>query len=312
MEKNVTVIDEREVLGKEFRMYGTFDEPLFLAKDVAEWIDYAKTSKGTRNVSMMLKSVDEDEKVIKIVDTLGGAQETWFLTEDGLYEVLMQSRKPIAKSFKKKVKEILKEIRKTGSYSVDSSPTNILKLIVAQFEQHNARMDAIEQNFDEAVKACADMYDQVDAMQNKLDKTILADRPLGSKTLIEVAEYLGLYSEDKNPHAQMAGAIARACGIKTTITRAQDNQYSTTMVQVVGGVQQFVLYIKPSGWRRMREWWEDNKEKTRKVLTYKRHTVDKKTGEIHCKGDFRDCFFEIDSKRWKTDPGRDMYYGVPF
>lgn len=39
-----------------------------------------------------------------------------YLTEDGLYEVLMQSRKPIAKQFKKKVKEILKLIRKDGGY----------------------------------------------------------------------------------------------------------------------------------------------------------------------------------------------------
>ena len=38
----------------------------------------------------------------------------WFLTEDGLYEVLMQSRKPIAKEFKKEVKKILKQIRTTG------------------------------------------------------------------------------------------------------------------------------------------------------------------------------------------------------
>ena len=40
----------------------------------------------------------------------------WLLTEDGLYEVLMQSRKPIAKQFKKEVKEILKSIRKSGAY----------------------------------------------------------------------------------------------------------------------------------------------------------------------------------------------------
>ena len=38
-----------------------------------------------------------DEKVVNIVYTLGGVQSMWFLTEDGLYEVLMQSRKPIAK-----------------------------------------------------------------------------------------------------------------------------------------------------------------------------------------------------------------------
>lgn len=51
----------------------------------------------------MLSNVDEDEKVQNIVPTLGGNQKAWFLTENGLYEVLMQSRKPIAKDFKKKV-----------------------------------------------------------------------------------------------------------------------------------------------------------------------------------------------------------------
>lgn len=44
----------------------------------------------------------------------------WFLTEDGLYEVLMQSRKPIAKQFKKNVKEILKTLRKSGGYVSNS------------------------------------------------------------------------------------------------------------------------------------------------------------------------------------------------
>ena len=49
----------------------------------------------------------------------GQNREMWFLTEDGLYEVLMQSRKPIAKEFKKQVKQILKEIRKHGMYATD-------------------------------------------------------------------------------------------------------------------------------------------------------------------------------------------------
>lgn len=40
----------------------------------------------------------------------------WFLTEGGLYEVLMQSRKPIAKKLKKEIKKILKQIRLTGGY----------------------------------------------------------------------------------------------------------------------------------------------------------------------------------------------------
>ena len=51
------------------------------------------------------------------VGTLPNSYSALFLTEDGLYEVLMQSRKPIAKQFKKGVKNILKTIRKTGTYT---------------------------------------------------------------------------------------------------------------------------------------------------------------------------------------------------
>lgn len=75
--------------------------PLFLAKDVAEWIDYSKRSNGTYKTDIMLKTVDEEEKIKSIypANNKGMVQnvESWFLTEDGLYEVLMQSRKPIAK-----------------------------------------------------------------------------------------------------------------------------------------------------------------------------------------------------------------------
>lgn len=129
MNNELTIINEQEVLGKQFKVYGTFEQPLFLAKDVAEWIDYSfkDSRKIHRDVSKMLGTVDEEEKV-KHSLKLGGEDyshggirentEYWFLTEDGLYEVLMQSRKPIAKSFKKEVKKILKEIRTKGSYNV--------------------------------------------------------------------------------------------------------------------------------------------------------------------------------------------------
>lgn len=124
------VIEERQVLNKEFRIYGTPEEPLFLAKDVADWIDYPYESKtrGIRKVSQMVNMVDDEEKVKRsynvattsdsnnVATTSRKTQQTWFLTEDGLYEVLMQSRKPIAKQFKKEVKTILKQIRQTGGY----------------------------------------------------------------------------------------------------------------------------------------------------------------------------------------------------
>ena len=110
------VIDERSLLGKDFRVYGSADDPLFLAQDVAAWIDYAKTGNGAYDVSRMLQTVDEEEKLVRTMFVSGQKREVLFLTEDGLYEVLMLSRKPIAKDFKKRVKEILRSIRRTGSY----------------------------------------------------------------------------------------------------------------------------------------------------------------------------------------------------
>ena len=65
---------------------------------------------------MMMQKVDDDEKLLQTLFVSGQNRTVWFLTENGLYEVLMLSRKPKAKEFKKKVKEILKTIRKTGGY----------------------------------------------------------------------------------------------------------------------------------------------------------------------------------------------------
>lgn len=113
-DKQLQIIDQRELLGHEFKIYGTYEEPLFLAKDVAEWVEYSKTSQGYYNVSKMVSTVESDEKVTITNGNSGGSK--LYLTEDGLYEVLMQSRKPIAKEFKKEVKKILKTIRKTGGY----------------------------------------------------------------------------------------------------------------------------------------------------------------------------------------------------
>ena len=142
------ILNEQEVLGKQFRVYGTAEEPLFLAKDVAEWIEY-----DTSSVNKMITNVDDDEKVRKNVPTLGGMQESWFITEDGLYEVLMQSRKPIAKQFKKEVKEILKTIRKHGIYATDNVIDNILnnpdfgiELLTKLKEERTARVEAERKN----------------------------------------------------------------------------------------------------------------------------------------------------------------------
>ena len=117
MNTEIQIVEKQEVLGRMVNVYGSFENPLFLAKDVAQWIDYSKNGKGAYKVSEMLQCVDEDAKLIRTLFVSGQNRNVWMLTENGLYELLMQSRKPIAKQLKKAVKAELKSIRKHGIYA---------------------------------------------------------------------------------------------------------------------------------------------------------------------------------------------------
>ena len=124
------------------KIYGTAEEPLFLARDIAEILEHSRASE-------MLKSVDDDEKLMQEMFASGQNRQMWFLTESGLYEVLMLSRKPKAKEFKRKVKEILKTIRKHGAYmtqpQVPTTQREMILLALAGNEETNQRIDAIEE-----------------------------------------------------------------------------------------------------------------------------------------------------------------------
>lgn len=166
--EQLQVLTEQNILDQNFKIYGTQEEPLFSAKDVARWIEHTQPSR-------IVNMVDEDEKAMHIVHTLGGPQQTWYLTESGMYEVLMQSRKPIAKKFKKQVKQVLKDIRKHGMYatpqtveSMLSDPDTAIQLLENYKQEKNQRLIA-EQRLKE-LEPKATYYDVV--LQNKSLVTI--------------------------------------------------------------------------------------------------------------------------------------------
>ena len=106
-EKDLAEVKAVTVLNTNFNMYGTVDDPLFLAVDVAEMIEYSADK-----THQMLELVDDDEKLTDTIYRAGQKREVWFLTENGLYELLMQSRKPLAKRFKLEIKKILRQMRR--------------------------------------------------------------------------------------------------------------------------------------------------------------------------------------------------------
>ena len=94
-------------------------EPLWIAKDICEVLQY-------KEVSKTLSKLDDDEKGTTKVRTLGGLQDMICINESGLYSLILRSNKPEAKKFKKWVtSEVLPTIRKTGTYNMSMQNTDL-------------------------------------------------------------------------------------------------------------------------------------------------------------------------------------------
>lgn len=105
-----------KILGNNLQIYTNEKEKYFSAKEVGKMLDYS-----IANISKMVSKVDEEEKQRFCVHTKSTSakarnQKQWFVTKDGLHELLFQSRKDIAKKFKKEVKRILNCIEENGAY----------------------------------------------------------------------------------------------------------------------------------------------------------------------------------------------------
>lgn len=201
MAAQIQVLKQTELLGHQFTVYGTAENPMFLAREIAECIDYDKTS-----LNKLVASVDDDEKGRNIIPTPGGNQQVWFLTEGGLYEVLMQSRKPIAKQFKKGVKQILHEVRTTGGYistKQEDTPEEIMAraLTIAQatlakreerlkqLEVENAQKQIIIERKDEEISIKDDTIKVLAPKGKCYDEIMLSE---GLVTTNMIAAFLGV------------------------------------------------------------------------------------------------------------------------
>lgn len=180
--KDVRRIGVTTILGREIVFYGSWEEPLFLARNVAEWIDY-----NISNVSKLIKGVNNDEKSTRTYITSEGNSTTaWFLTEDGLYETLMQSRKPVAKELRKKIKQYLKQIRKTGGTIEEGREEEFVSKYFPSFSdevQLAMVQDLLKTN--KKLKPKADYHDEV-------------LKPKYLKTTTDVAKDLGMSAQKLN------------------------------------------------------------------------------------------------------------------
>ena len=145
-------------------------EPWFVGKDVAARLGYSNT------MDAISKHVDDEDKGIAKCDTLGGTQEMVIINESGLYSLIMGSRLPNAKKFKRWVtSEVLPQIRKTGGYHLPQTYSEALRALAEKAEQNE--------------KLLADN-------QRMRPKEIFADAVAASKTSILIGELAKLITQN--------------------------------------------------------------------------------------------------------------------
>lgn len=209
---------------QNIRVVSVEGEPWFVLKDVCQIL-------GVGNPADVSGRLDDDEKGVGEIDTLGGKQRVTIISECGLYSVILRSNKPEAKDFKRWVThEVLPSIRKTGSYSMQpqSYPEALRALadevekrmaleaendrkdqIIADYEPKAQYLDVILASPDAVrISSIAADYDTSAQEMNKLLHQIGLQYKVGGQWLLyQQYRGMGYTQSDTRPYEKRDGTI---------------------------------------------------------------------------------------------------------
>ena len=197
----------------EIRTAGTSEEPLFCLSDVCSVL-------GLRQGDVKQRLDDGVVSTQPIIDALGREQQANFVNEDGLYDVILDSRKPQAKAFRKWVtSEVLPAIRKTGGYLAtkqDDTPEEIMAraLTIAQATLAK-REERLKQLEAETEQQQVTIETQTEEIKKAAPKVSYYDNHLQSvntQTSTQAAKQIGMDAEKLHKKLKEIGIIYRQSG----------------------------------------------------------------------------------------------------
>jgi len=235
---------------------GTLDEhgePWFVGKDVATALGYSNPRDA------LAKHVDsEDKNTVANRDGTSGNPNMTVINESGLYSLILSSKLPTAKQFKRWVtSEVLPSIRKTGQYINPKAAPAVdeLKQKRLQIMETNAKVRVAKQMMRLWDAAGVRAQDQALAMNSYYDGLSLPRAAFGGLTdaLLDkttIAKHLGVMSKGGSPHAHAIGAIISKLTLEDG--ECQKTPYSRNGHD--GEAEQYTESVE----RKVRAWLEEN------------------------------------------------------
>lgn len=126
--------------GQDLTIIENEGKPLFLLKDVCKILELGQ-------VAGVKRRLDKDVISNHPLETSGGIQLATYVNEDGLYDVVLDSRKPEAKQFRKWItSEVVPSIRETGSYEQEQKEQSSTKSLLLASLEHENRLEDMEED----------------------------------------------------------------------------------------------------------------------------------------------------------------------
>lgn len=205
----------------EIRIVEVDNEPWFVGRDVATVLGYSNPRDA------LSKHVDNDDKGVAKCDTLGGSQDLTVINESGLYSLILSSKLPNAKAFKRWVtSEVLPAIRKHGLYAIDDILENpdIAIQALTKLKEERAARKLLE--LDNQVKS-----QQIAELQPKATyyDLILQCKDLLSVT--EIAKDYGMSAKGLNTMLHKLGVQYNQSGVWFLYAKYQHEGYTQTKTQ---------------------------------------------------------------------------------
>ena len=244
--KNMTVFES-----PEFGSIRTVDldgTPWLVGKDVAQALGYKDT------VNALKAHVDPEDKTGWQITTQFGEKETTIINESGLYSLVLSSKLPTARKFKRWVtSEVLPSIRRTGQYSAKTSDTDLRLKIMAM----NARSRAASQMTRLWTAAGVKPADQALALNGYFDGLALPREAFGEVCVhlldaTAIAAHLGILSASGKPHNQAVAALIGTLTLEEgecTLTPYSKGGHDGVSIQYTASVEDKVrAWLEANGW----------------------------------------------------------------